>query len=173
MRAYLEGDAETGELVLEFEGAERELLLLALAALKDDYEADYDSLPDVQRRYWDGTLTVSQGPDLAEAAADLKDARLGWRSDRLRALERWLGPESGLAGNDDLFVLPADDIEQFLSVLNDRRLLLAAVHAVNDGKMEENPADVEDKDLQRALWEIHFLAFVMENCLQALRDDSA
>jgi hypothetical protein len=169
MRVYL--DREDGELTLEFEGAEKELLLLSLVEMREQYETDAGTLPEPVRRYWDGTLSVSAKGELGEAAEDLRDARLGWREERLRAVERWLAPDGGLVdGTPRSFILDEEEIDLFFSVLNDRRLTLAALHGIGDTGMEENPADVQDRNLQRALWEIHFLAFVMENCLQALRD---
>jgi hypothetical protein len=174
MKVYLDRDREgdDGELILEFEGAEKELLLLSLVEMREQYELDPEMLPEPLRRYWDGTLSVSAKGELAEASDDLRDARLGWRHERLRAVERWLAPDGGLVdGTPRSFVLDEEEIDLFFCVLNDRRLTLAALHGIDDGRMEENPADVQDRNLQRALWEIHFLAFVMENCLQALRDE--
>lgn len=166
MKALLDRDG--GDLVLEFEGAEKELLLLSLAETRDHYEADVDDLPEPVRRYWEGTLSLSGKAELAEAAGDLRDARLSWRPERLLALERWLSPGSGLAGGS--LILEAEEIDVFFCVLNDRRLTLAALHAIDDGRMEANPADLDEKEVQRAAWEIHFLAFVMESCLMALED---
>ncbi len=164
-------DPETGELSLDFEGAEKELLLLSLVDAREHYEADVETLPEPLQRFWDGTLSVSGKGELAEAADDLRDARLGWRPERLSALEKWLAPDGGLVGTPRPFVLEPEEVDLFFCVLNDRRLTMSALHAVDDERMETNPAEVDDKDLQRALWEIHFLAFVMENCLTALEDE--
>ena len=157
-------------LVLDFEGAEKELLFLSLTETQDHYEIEFDSLPESLRKYWSGTLTTQPDPELAEAAEDLKETRLAWRSDRLKALDRWLASDGLLADPENhRFRLEPDEIDLFLAILNDRRLLLAAHHGFDDPVMEVNPASIDDKDRQRALWEVHFLAFVMEHCLLGLQ----
>ena len=165
-----DGDESEGSLVLDFEGAEKEILFLSLTEIQEHYEADFEKLPESLKKYWSGTLSASADPELAEAAEDLKETRLAWRSDRLKALDRWLSTDGALA---DLashgLRLESDEIDLFLAILNDRRLILALLHGFDDPVMEVNPASIDDHDRQRALWEVHFLAFVMEHCLQGLQ----
>jgi len=160
-----------GGLVFSFEGAEKELLVMALLETQEDYSVSYDRLPEPLQKFWAGTL--SDDPALAEAADDLKEARLAWRSDRAQALEQWLNPDGPLAGPDPLFMLEAEEVDLFLAILNDRRLTLAAYHGFGEGEMEVDLEEISAKEVQRAVWEIHFLALVMEHCLEALREDEA
>jgi hypothetical protein len=160
--------AVAGGLVLSFEGAEKELLFMALLETQEDYAVGYDRLPEPLQKFWAGTL--SDDPALAEAADDLKEARLAWRSERATALEQWLTPDGPLAGTDPLFMIEAEEVDLFLAILNDRRLTLAAYHGFGEGELEVDPQDISAKEIQRAAWEIHFLAHVMEHCLAALRD---
>lgn len=167
MRAIYDGDA----LELEFEGTERELLVMSLTELQKQYEVALDELPPALQAYWKGTLSSQPDPTLAEAAEDLKDARLAWRSERLNAVDHWLGLKGSLLDKDnDFFVLEADEIDLFLAVLNDRRLSLAALHDFGDAAMEIHPS-AAPAEAQRALWEVHLLAFIMEHCLQAMEEE--
>ncbi|MDE1171985.1 MAG: hypothetical protein PW734_12395 [Verrucomicrobium sp.] len=162
-----------GMLALEFENSEKELLILSLVETFNMYEIDPAQLPERLQRYWTGLLSTrqAQDADLEEAASDLRDTRLAWRSDRAKLLEQWLGAEGNLTGEgDDLFTLDDDEIEAFLAILNERRLLLAALNGIGETQMDVNPAALPTREMQRAVWEIHFLAYVMENCLAALSD---
>jgi len=168
-----ESEGGEGALVLDFEGAEKEILFLSLTEIQEHYEADFEKLPQALKKYWSGTLSASADPELAEAAEDLRETRLAWRSDRLKALDRWLASDGVLADPDSHRLrLDPDEIDLFLAILNDRRLTLAILHGFDDPDMEVNPASIEDNDRQRALWEVHFLAFVMEHCLQGLQGQS-
>ena len=145
-----------------------------LASAREQYAADFDSLPEALQKMWRGRLFSSRpdaSPESDTAAEDLAEARLLWRGERLEAIGEWLdlGGPFGPKGNG-ILVLTPDEIDSFFAILNDRRLALAALYSVTEDLMEADIEAIRPPELQQAVWEIHLLAFVMESCLQCLRE---
>ncbi|SDU15209.1 hypothetical protein SAMN05444156_2271 [Verrucomicrobium sp. GAS474] len=163
-----------GTLTLTFEKAERQVMEAVFSASKDLYAVDIEELPEVLQRHWRGRLFSGRPASIpgADAASDdLAEARLGWRSERLVMLEKWLAPGAPFGeGGNGVLTLPPDEIDLFFSIINDRRLSLAALYLVTEDLMEADIEAIQPQELQQAVWEIHLLAFVMENCLQCIQE---
>jgi hypothetical protein len=160
-----------GKLALELEGPEKEALWVSLLALRDHYRAELAELPEPLRRYWVGSISKESltGPEAEEAEELLKETRLAWRSERAELVERWLERTHPVPGTGrSRLVLERDEVDAFLSIINDRRLTLAVEHGIGEEEMNRNPLWVSSRSLQRALWEIHFLAYLQEVLLSFL-----
>ena len=161
------------EIVFRFEAAEREILLSSLLELRNHYQTDVSQLPEALQRHWRGT--VSRGEEDEEipgAAEELEAERLGWRPERLALLQTWLAPDSPLQNPAQASLrLSRGEVDEFLSMLNDRRLTLAITQGITEEQMDWNPLTVRSRDLQRALWEIHFLAYLQESCVSSFLED--
>ena len=170
---HRDGDAP-GTLTISFESPEMQVMEAVLSAAREQYAADFEELPDILQKYWRGRLFSGRPasiPGADTAADDLADARLAWRSERLEIVEKWLaaGAAFGPKG-DGVLVLSPDEIDSFLSILNDRRLSLAALYSISEDLMTADIEAIQPAELQQVVWEIHLLAFVMESCLQCLID---
>ncbi|CAB4243899.1 conserved protein of unknown function [Methylacidimicrobium sp. AP8] len=162
--------------VLHFDPGEREILVSSLLELRKHYQTDVSQLSEPLQQYWRGVLTRSEGieddEEMADGADVLEAERLSWRPERVALLNRWLAPESSLHNPlDPSLRLSRGEIDEFLSMLNDRRLTLAIAQGITDEQMEWNPLMVKSRDLQRSLWEIHFLAYLQESCISALLEE--
>ncbi|CAF0693522.1 DUF2017 family protein [Candidatus Methylacidithermus pantelleriae] len=160
-----------GKLALELEGPEKEALWVSLLALRDHYRTELAELPEPLQRYWVGSVSREslQGAEGEEAGELLKETRLSWRSERAELVEQWLQrlrpiPGTGRSG----LLLEKEELDIFLSIINDRRLTLAVEHGIGEEEMNRNPLWVSSRALQRALWEIHFLAYLQETLLSFL-----
>ena len=165
---------KAGTLNIEFEKPERKVMEAVLEASRQQYAADFDSLPEVLQKHWRGRLFSGRPatiPGADTASDDLAEARLAWRSERLEVVEKWLalGGPFGPKGNG-LLTLRPDEIDLFFSILNDRRLSLAALYSINEDLMAADIEAIQPQELQQAVWEVHLLAFVMESCLQCIQE---
>lgn len=158
-------------LTLQFEEREKELLLFSLGELEEHYSTDEPVLSAKLQGYWTGRLTRSREieKELAGECADLSEARTVWKSERLILVRKWLAEQGTLkTGTGGILVLDQGGSEQFLSVLNDRRLLLALEHNLDEELMSRHLSEVKPLELQQALWEIHFLAIIQHYLLEGL-----
>lgn len=158
-------------LLIEFAESEKEMLLFSLEELREHYSTDESKLPSKLRKFWRGTLsrTPEKTEEWTEAEEDLASARWGIKSERLVLVNRWLASDGLLlAANQSKLGLDEGECEQFLCILNDRRLLLALEYNLDDTLLEKNPVTVSDHEAQQALWEIHFLAYLQQQVLDAV-----
>jgi hypothetical protein len=158
-------------LLIEFAESEKEMLLFSFEELREHYSTDESKLPSKLRKFWRGTLsrTPEKTAEWSEAEEDLASARWGIKSERLIFVNQWLSSTGLLlAANSSKLSLDPSECEQFLCIINDRRLLLALDHQLDDVLMEQNPINVPDHEAQQALWEIHFLAHIQQQVLDAI-----
>lgn len=150
---------------LSFAEPEAVFIINVLARLGRHYQEDVSQLPPAQRAYWQGTLTTGKpldADDLKESQEMLSEARAELRSERLALVENWIR-EFEIADQRDPWEVDISSAErdEFVSMLNDRRLLLAFELGITDHDMEMDPAKISDQIRRNAVWEIdvlgHFL----------------
>ena len=150
---------------LTFPEAEALFFVNVLAHLREHYARDLDSMPTAQRTYWEQTrspeLTGAAGE--ADAPSDdesiLGDARAELRSQRLTLAENWVH-DFELADSRDPWVveLSAAERDEFVAMLNDRRLLLALEIGLTDNDMERHQKPLKRNDSRTvAILEIDLL----------------
>ncbi|MGD9896218.1 MAG: DUF2017 family protein [Candidatus Methylacidiphilaceae bacterium] len=159
--------------VFRFEPAEREILLGSLLELRKHYQTELSQMSEELQQYWRGTVTRDEeGEAISGAAEELEAERLSWRPERLAFLDKWLAAESPLQNPSQAsLTLNPGEVDEFLSMLNDRRITLSIALGITEEQMDWNPLTVKSRDLQRALWEIHFLAYLQESCVSSLLED--
>jgi hypothetical protein len=154
-----------GHWLLSFAEPEAVFIINVLARLGRHYQADVSQLPPAQRAYWQGALTTekaAKADDLEESQEMLAEARAELRSERLALVENWIR-EFELADQHDPWKMEISSAErdEFVSMLNDRRLLLALELGITDHDMNIDPAEIPDEARRNAVWEIdvlgHFL----------------
>jgi hypothetical protein len=156
---------DSGHWSLSFAEPEAIFIINVLARLGRHYREDVSQLPLSQRAYWQGTLAsgkVADADDLKESQEMLSDARAELRSERLALVDNWIR-EFEIADQRDPWKVEVSSAErdEFVSMLNDRRLLLALEIGVTDHDMDMDPGEISDDARRNAIWEIdvlgHFL----------------
>ena len=146
---------------LSFSEPEAGFLVNILARLARDYQVDVSTLPPAQRAYWQGTLSAAKKPkdaDLKESQEVLSEARAELRSDRLELAERWIR-EFEIAETRDPWKVEvtAAERDEFVAMLNDRRLLLALEIGITDEDMATDPSHIANDARRSAILEIDVL----------------
>jgi hypothetical protein len=149
--------------------AEAVLLLRSLTALQRQQETPVEQLPATLREYWQGIISRGQTDSLEEAAKDLTEARLLWRGERATLLKIWIEKLKIEKEAENIAIaLKKDDLEQFLTMINDRRLLLAAEYEITEREMDTDPVEIKNQERRLVLVEMFLLGLVMEQILQIM-----
>ena len=156
---------DPGHWRLSFAESEAHFIINVLARLGQHYQEDVSKLPPALRAYWQGTLSSgksSKTDDLKESQEVLSEARAELRSERLALVENWIR-EFEITDKHDPWKVEISSAErdEFVAMLNDRRLLLALEIGITDHDMDMDPSEITDDDRRRAILEIdvlgHFL----------------
>ncbi len=146
---------------LSFSEPEALFIINVLAWLGRHYREDVSQMPPALRAYWQGNITHGEDEpheELKQSQEVLSEARAELRSDRLDLVESWL-QEFELAEVRDPWVVELSSAErdEFISMLNDRRLLLALEHRVTQTDMEAEVSELPDERLRASILEIDVL----------------
>jgi len=159
---------DRGQWQLGFSEPEAEFIINTLAGLGKHYQEDVSKMSPTLRAYWQGTLTRGAGGTdaLKESQEMLSDARNELRSERLELVENWIR-EYELAEECDPWkvVLSGAERDEFVSMLNDRRMLLAHELGITEADMDANLARITDERRRAAVLEIdvlgHFILVIL------------
>jgi hypothetical protein len=145
---------------LTFPEPEAYFIINVLAQLSRQYREDLADLPQAQRDYWQGNLT--KGPaasdDLRESQEMLSEARAELRSDRQIMAESWVRDfELAEERNPWSVDISSAERDDFVSMLNDRRLLLGLQIGATESDMDSDPGEIPDEERRSAILEIDVL----------------
>lgn len=143
----------------------------AFQRLLEHYTPDLEELSEQERAYWKGDLRdPSASPNaLPQESEFLEIERLEWKNLRGEKVRAWLQSlRNDPTHEETLFSLPFEELDLLLQILNDRRLLLASIHNVEEKDMHHDPEKLLHDPKAPALIEIDFLAYVQGNILQFL-----
>ena len=155
---------------LDWNDFEAQVLAGSFQRMAVHYQLQLEDLPPALQKHWRGHVAEAKDADaLKEEQHLLEGERQAWRSERLTLAEKWLAAymESGV-GRPWSLQLEREELEGLLMVLNDRRLILALEHGIDETLMEVDFDDIKEVPLRQALWEVHVLALFQEQCLAAL-----
>jgi hypothetical protein len=147
---------------LRFGETEAVFVINVLARLGRHYQEDVGRMPPALRAYWQGNASreeiSGQEDDMKESREVLAEERAELRSERLALVEKWIG-EYELAEERDPWEVEISDAErdEFVAMLNDRRMLLALELGITQEEMEAAPAEIPDEARRNAVLEIDFL----------------
>jgi hypothetical protein len=152
---------EPGRWRLNFTGPEAGFLIHVLARLGKQYQEDPAGMPPALRAYWQGTITrggVAGKDDLKEAQEVLAEARTELRAERLALVENWMR-EFELAEERDPWKVELSGAErdEFVAMLNDRRMLTALELGVTEEEMEADPGRISNEARRAGILEIDVL----------------
>lgn len=114
-------------------------------------------------------LTAQETQEWLANLREIKGAHLG-------LIEDWIAQLSNFKASLSQVRLKIDDVPSLVTILNDHRLLSAARHDIGQAEMDlHTPAGIAKlpADRQAALYQIHFLACMMEELLRLLPNSGA
>jgi hypothetical protein len=141
---------------------EGEFLVNVLARLGRQYQADVARMSPALRAYWQGTISrngiAGKEEELKDSQEMLAEARGELRAERLALVENWLS-EYELAEVRDPWIveLTGTERDEFISMLNDRRMMLAAEMEITEQDMEAAPNQISDEQRRVGILEIDVL----------------
>jgi hypothetical protein len=145
---------------LSFTEPEADFLLHVLARMGRHYQEDVAQLPPILRAYWTGTISRDRatGEDMRESQEVLAEARTELRGERLALVESWMR-EYELAEERDPWQVEttAAERDEFIAMLNDRRMLLALDVGITEADMEAEPAQIANEARRVTVGEIDML----------------
>jgi len=152
-----------GQWRLSFSEAEADFLVAVLARLGKHYQEDIARMPPVLRAYWQGTISRRQGDapnGLKESQEVLAEARAELRAERLSLLENWLREyELAEERNPWQVEISGAEREEFVAMLNDRRMLLALESGITEEDMEADLSQIAHEGRRESVWEIDRLGY--------------
>jgi hypothetical protein len=154
---------ESGRWRLSFSEPEAYFAANVLAQLAGHYRQEVAQLPPAQRAYWLGKGSLPPGTlpeprELQSAEELLAESRLETRSERLALAENWVREFEAAEKRDPWSIeLSSAERDEFLAMINDRRLLVALEHDITEADMDADPDQVMDEARRAAIFEIYFL----------------
>jgi len=147
-----------GQWRLSFTEPEAGFLINVLARLGKDYQEDVTRMPPALRAYWQGTISRGEVEDMKESQEVLAEARTELRAERLALVENWMR-EFELAEERDPWKVEISSAErdEFVAMLNDRRMLLALELGITEEDMEADPDRIPDEARRATILEIDVL----------------
>jgi hypothetical protein len=150
-----------------FSEPEAYFIISIMARLAGHYREDVSQLPPAQRDFWLGKGSLPPGTlppagaaneELASAEELLAESRLELRPERLNLAENWVREFETAEKHDPWSIeLSASERDDFLAMVNDRRLLVALEHGITEVEMDADPGEIEDDARRAAIFEIYFL----------------
>jgi len=158
---------DPGHWRLSFSEPEAAFVVHILARLARHYQQDLMLMPPALRAYWEGRITrgepaPSDKKALKESQEVLAEARAELRVERLALVENWIS-EFELAEQRDPWQveLTGAERDEFVAMLNDRRLHLAHELGITEEDMERDPGEVTDEARRNSILEIDVLGHLI------------
>jgi hypothetical protein len=150
-----------GQWRLSFNEPEAQFLINVLARMARHYQEDISRLPPMLRAYWAGAITRGEtGGDeqLKESQEVLAEARGELRAERLALAENWMR-DFELAEEREPWIveISAAERDEFISMLNDRRMLLALEGGITEADMDADLGKISNEARRAGILEIDVL----------------
>ena len=150
---------------------ESRIIERVLASIIANYQLPPAELDEKSGAVWYSRRGCESARMTPEETADWLKQLHNVRSARLEHLQSWLNDLRGRPPGAFTLSIPLERAEALMTALNDHRLLMAARHDVGEAEMEMRTLSALQRmppEKQTALYEIHFLAYVIEELLQLL-----
>ena len=164
------------ELVLQFGAVEREILLHTVSAILENYKLKPGELDSKTAAVWYSTRGCKSVGMSEEETREWVETLYGFKSANARLLERWCTQiKETEPGKFELAVKLAD-AASLVTMINDHRLHLAAIHDIAQSDMDMRGwADEEEppSDKESALVQIEILGWLIEVILRLTAPEAA
>ncbi len=158
-------------LELRFSAHEALILRHILSVIDRQYQIPPDQIDPKVSACWYSTRGCQSAHLSQEETEDWVRHLFEYKSKNAEACRAWK-EQLGVAKPDGFFHLPIStaDAALLLTVLNDHRLMVSARHDIGQAEMDlrEDAVVKLPPEQQQALFEIHFLAWIMEGILHHL-----
>jgi hypothetical protein len=152
---------DPGHWRLSFSEPEAEFVINILTRLARHYADDPSQMPRAVRDFWQGSISAGEGPrpeDMRESQEILSEARAELRSERLTLAENWIRDYEIAEDRAPWRVeVSGAERDEFVAMLNDRRMTLALEIGISEADMELEPSRISDDARRSAILEIDVL----------------
>ncbi len=146
-------------------------LLNSFQSIQQSYTTPLESLPQKEQSFWKGSLVDPRYSDslLKSESESLELERAEWKNQRGEIVGRWLEQFNDFNPDQEMkFKFLREEADALLQITNDRRLLLAMNHEIQEKDMHHDLEKLHQNPKAEALIEIDFLAFVQGAIIQCL-----
>jgi hypothetical protein len=167
---------ENEKIVLTFSPAEKDLILKILRRIRKNYEVRPEDMDAKGASVWYSNLGCKAAGMTAEETADWLGHLYEFRGAHRKLLDDWITQIESQTGSPWSLTIPLEQAPNFLAIVNDHRLLVAARHDLGEAEMGLDfiRALTELKpERQLALCEVDLLAHIMETVLWLLPGSGA
>ena len=169
-------DRDQGRLRISGNAMEARVLRHILDAIITNYRTPPDQMDPKAAAAWYSTRGCQTAGLSAEDTRDWLEQLHGYRSANLALLEDCAAQLARRAQGRRELRVPLDQAEALLTAFNDHRLLLAARHDIGQEEMDLPGLHALRKlssERQLALFEIHFLAWLIGEMLRLIAPEAA
>jgi hypothetical protein len=163
-------------LILELGLLEKQVLLHIFTSVISNYRLKPEEMHPKVAAAWYSTRGCKSAGMTAEETGEWIESLREYKSANLALLEKWVAAMSEKPADPFILKLPVEQAHVLLSIINDHRLLAAAESEIGDEEMELHSLNEFEElpaDKQAALYEIHFLAWLMEEILRLAAPEAA
>jgi hypothetical protein len=152
---------DSGRWRLSFSEPEAGFIINILARLGRHYQEDPAQMPPALRSYWQGVIATEPAAfseDLKESQEMLRESREELRSERLALVENWIRDYELAEDRQPWQVeITTAERDEFIAMLNDRRMTLALEVGISGEDMEIDPSHITQDARRSAILEIDVL----------------
>jgi hypothetical protein len=167
---------ENQQLLCALNLLESRLLLRIFRELLAQYRLKPGEVDPHTAAAWYSTRGCRAAKMTEEETRDWLEHLHQFRGAHLPRLERWAAQLAHIPSSGSTLRVPLEDADAFLTVLNDHRLRLAACNGIGQAEMDiQSPLALAQlpPGQQKALFEIHVLAWLIEQTLSVLPQSEA
>jgi hypothetical protein len=166
------------DLVLEFGAVEKELFLQTVGVILNNYKLKPAELDPKTAAVWYSTRGCKSVGMSEEETREWVDTLYGFKSANARLLERWCSQIKEIEPGKFELAVKLSDAASLVTIINDHRLHLAAVHDISQSDMDMRGwDDAEDaqppSQKESALVQIELLGWVIEVILRLTAPEAA
>jgi hypothetical protein len=164
------------ELVLQFGTVEKELLLQVVGAILHNYKLKPDDLDPKTAAVWYSTRGCKNLGMSEEETREWVDALYGFKGANAQLLERWCAQIKETEPDKFELAVKVADAASLVTIINDHRLHLAAVHDIGQRDMDVRDwVDEEDTPSEKAsaMVQIELLGWLIEVILRLTVPEAA
>ena len=172
----MQANREGNQIVLEFGVLEKQVLLHIFQSVVRNYRQKPDQMDRATAKAWYSTQGCKSAGMTPEETRDWVRGLHEFKGANLLQLEKWTAEISAQPMEPSALKFSIEQAHVLLGILNDHRLLSAARNDIGDDEMELHSLtefEALPAEQQTALYEIHFLAWIMEEVLRLAAPEAA